>query len=174
MPESTAFDPERFGVPEEPVGEFQLDDHSCTLALGRAIASEAGAGDFVGLIGPLGSGKTTLVSGMVEALDAGRPATSPTYTLVNRYETDPELVHVDLYRLESVDGLETTGYWDFVRAGDFLICVEWLDRIPEAWPGSGLVVRLEHRSEGRNAEIWASEAVRDRADAIVESFGGVS
>jgi len=126
------------------------------------------------LIGALGSGKTTLVSGMAEALDSGRAATSPTYTLVNRYETDPELVHVDLYRLESVDGLETTGYWDFVRAGEFVVCVEWLDRIPEAWPGTGWILRLDHRSEGRHVEIWASESVRDRAVAIVESFGGRS
>jgi len=174
MPESTAFNPARFGMSEEPAGEFELEDHGCTRDLGRAIASETRAGDFVGLIGALGSGKTTLVSGMVDALGSGRPATSPTYTLVNRYETEPELVHVDLYRLHSVDGLETTGFWDFVRADDFVICVEWLDRIPEAWPGVGLVVRLEHRDEGRNADIWASEPVRDRVGAIVESAGGKS
>lgn len=174
MPESSAFRPDRYGLPEEAAGEFQLSDRSCTLELGRAVASEISVGDFVGLIGPLGSGKTTLVSGMTEALGADRPATSPTYTLVNRYETDPEIVHVDLYRLESVDGLETTGYWDFIRSGDFAVCVEWLDRIPEAWPGSGIVVRLDHRDEGRSAEIWASERYRDRADAVVDTFGGAS
>jgi len=172
MSEAHEFEPGAYGVGPGPVGEFELPDPSCTVELGETLGAELETGDFVGLIGPLGSGKTSFVSALVGELGGETPATSPTYTLVNRYATTPEIVHVDLYRLESIDGLETIGYWDYLGAGEFAVCVEWLDRLPGAWPGSGFIVRLGYREKGREVEIWASESFRGRASAVVESFGG--
>lgn len=163
---------DRFGLEESPAAELTLEDADQTVNLGRAVGGYAEAGDVVGLIGALGSGKTTLVSGIAEALGSDTPATSPTYTLVHRHESRPPMIHVDLYRLESVDGLETTGYWDFVRARNCVVCVEWLNRIPEAWPGDGLIVALRYRAAGRVARIWPGTAWSDRLDSLIEQWRG--
>jgi tRNA threonylcarbamoyladenosine biosynthesis protein TsaE len=77
---------------------------------------------------------------------------------LNEYETDPPVVHVDLYRLETYDGLESIGYWDYAESQGAITCVEWLDRIPQAWPRRGLIVELQRVDSRRTAKLWASEA----------------
>lgn len=150
------FEPASFGLSETPGLELDLSDEADTRRLGRALAAQLGAGAFVGLIGNLGAGKTTLVQAMVEALSPHAEATSPTYTLLNEYDTDPPVVHVDLYRLETYDELESIGYWDYAESGWAITCVEWLDRIPEAWPHEGLIVELERVDTQRSARLWAT------------------
>jgi len=169
MLEEIQFDPDQLSLSEDSHVELELEDREATVELGRRLAGELHSGDFVGLVGQLGSGKTTLVGGLVEALGATNPATSPTYTLANVYETEPPVYHVDLYRLETVDDLESVGYWDYVSSEQGMLVVEWLDRIPEAWPGEGIVIYLEHQPEGRSADIWSSEALRDRIESLSDA-----
>ena len=159
----------KLGVEE--IGTLELGDVEATRALDAAIDAEFDGDGFVGLIGPLGAGKTTLVKGMMASRGAGRAvARSPTYTLLNVYRTDPPVVHADLYRVEGVDDLESTGYWDYVRADRRDIIVEWFDRVIESWPGEGLIVALSHRQSGRRAVIWASSEFRTRARAILTAM----
>ncbi len=160
------FDPRAFGLPEEPALVVDLSDEEQTRRLGTALAESLDAGAFVGLIGNLGAGKTTLVQSLVRTLSAGAEATSPTYTLLNEYETDPPVVHVDLYRLDTYDELESIGYWDYAESGFAITCVEWLDRIPEAWPRQGLIVELERIDSTRTARIWATEGDQGIVSAI--------
>lgn len=130
-----------------------LPDEDATLRFARTVSSSASAGDFFGLIGDLGAGKTTFAKGFVAARGGGLEATSPTYTLVNVYESEPPIFHFDLWRLEDVDGLESVGYWDYLD--DSGIClVEWLDRVPEAWPGHGTIVELQKVKSYRIATLW--------------------
>lgn len=172
MLESVEFEPGEYGFGETEPVSIELPDPSATIQFGEQLGEHLGAGDVLGLVGPLGSGKTTLVGGLVARLGSSQPARSPTYTLVNCYDTDPPVVHADLYRLESVDDLETTGYWDYVRRGDSILCVEWLDRVPAAWPGEGIVVELAHRTTGRGARIWADGSFEGAAAAIADHVGG--
>lgn len=161
-----------------PVSEVRLGDAQQTRALGRWLASELTAGDFIGLVGVLGAGKTTFVQGLVDHLDpTGRQrATSPTYALIQRYETSPPIVHIDLYRLQGWAGLESIGYWDHLDGGREIICVEWLDRIPGAWPGEGVVVELLLEGDRRIARLYAdgasSEIVEDLDASTLKSFEG--
>ncbi len=148
--------PQILGLAASPDALIELASHEATLALGQALGSLLDAGDFLGLVGGLGAGKTTLVQGLVAALSAQAEATSPTYALVNLYALDPPVVHMDLYRLEGIDDLESTGYWDYVEASDRIMCVEWIDRIPQAWPGEGVVVELYSEQQGRRACLWAT------------------
>ncbi|QDG54601.1 tRNA (adenosine(37)-N6)-threonylcarbamoyltransferase complex ATPase subunit type 1 TsaE [Persicimonas caeni] len=150
------FDPQAFGLPESPALVLDLSDEEVTRRLGRALAQSLDAGAFVGLIGNLGAGKTTLVQSLVRTLAPDAEATSPTYTLLNEYETDPPVVHVDLYRLETYDELESIGYWDYAESGFAITCVEWLDRIPEAWPREGLILEMERVDSQRTARLWAT------------------
>lgn len=145
-----------------------LDTPQATARLGQALGASLEPGAFVGLVGDLGAGKTTLVQHVVAALDPKAHATSPTYTLVNRYETTrPPVAHIDLYRLDGYDELESIGYWDVAESDHAVVFVEWLNRIVEAWPGQGLLVVLERHGEGRRARIWADGA---RAERVVSNL----
>ncbi len=91
------------------------------------------------LIGELGAGKTTLVQELVKAF-GGEDASSPSFAIHNRYESKRGSIdHLDLYRLESVDDLESTGFWDLFSQEKGLLLVEWGDRLnvddlPLDWP----------------------------------------
>jgi tRNA threonylcarbamoyladenosine biosynthesis protein TsaE len=97
------------------------------------------------LIGDLGTGKTTLAKGIVEALGAA-PADdvlSPTFSLVHEYEGDPKVYHLDLYRLDTVPELETLGLEDIWEERAVVI-IEWGERFDSQLPGDRLEIRLEH------------------------------
>jgi hypothetical protein len=76
---------------------------------------------------------------------------SPTFTLVQSYDTQPPVSHYDLYRLKSARELEEIGFDDTLLDGAVL--VEWPERAPEALPPEALHVRLGIREEGRNAKL---------------------
>lgn len=170
MMDHAHFDPLRFGFESDEGRQLRLEGAERTEQLGAELAERLQPGDFLGLIGNLGSGKTTLVRGLVGDLDARERVSSPTYTLINVYRTDPPVAHVDLYRLESEDDLASTGYWDYTGNADGIVCVEWLDRVPEAWPGTGLVVELEYADEARNVTLWGRGRFESMIDAIVDTM----
>jgi tRNA threonylcarbamoyladenosine biosynthesis protein TsaE len=89
------------------------------------------------LDGPMGAGKTQFTKFFVEAL-GGEETTSPSFAIHHTYAISIEsekrvlnVEHFDLFRLESTDDLESTGFWDFFRAKQGLIIIEWSDRLKE-------------------------------------------
>jgi tRNA threonylcarbamoyladenosine biosynthesis protein TsaE len=99
---------------------------------------------LVVLRGELGMGKTTLVRGMAAALgaDAG-DVTSPTFTLVHEYRgKKTRLIHLDLYRLETENELETVGLWEMTDAPDALVVVEWGDKFASVMERADAVVSI--------------------------------
>jgi len=85
-------------------------------------------GDFIGLAGELGAGKTALVRGIAEGAGVS-PAdvSSPTFTIVQTYAGRLPLHHADLYRLNGADELYATGFFDLLDEGAAV--VEWIDRV---------------------------------------------
>ena len=163
------FDPGAFGLEAAPLWARELDGEQATRALGEALGGALEAGDVLGLVGTLGAGKTTLVQGLCAAL-GGAHVTSPTYTLINLYEDcEPPVAHVDLYRLERLDDLESIGYWDYLESERLVLCVEWISMLPGAWPGEGAVLVLEHHGGGRRARLWARGRARARLAALASS-----
>lgn len=114
-----------------------------TAALGRRLGEELRPGHVVGLVGPLGAGKTCLVQGVALGLgvDPGAYVSSPTFTLVNEYQGRLPLYHVDLYRLSEPEELEEIGLDHYYR-GDGACLVEWFERFPEDLPPSYLRVEI--------------------------------
>jgi tRNA threonylcarbamoyladenosine biosynthesis protein TsaE len=98
-----------------------------TEALGAELASRLRAGDVVLVQGELGSGKTTFVRGACRALGVEGPVTSPTFTIGQLYEGAVEVAHLDLFRLESLDG-EDPALLDDYLTPERVAFVEW----PEA------------------------------------------
>jgi tRNA threonylcarbamoyl adenosine modification protein YjeE len=132
-------------------GEFALPDLDATTRLGRAIAGGLGVGDAVALWGDLGAGKTTLARAILQALGVAEDVPSPTFTLVQSYDTLPPIAHYDLYRLKNAREMAELGFEDALDQGAVL--VEWPERAPEALPPEALHVRLGLHENGRLARI---------------------
>ncbi|MCF8104754.1 MAG: tRNA (adenosine(37)-N6)-threonylcarbamoyltransferase complex ATPase subunit type 1 TsaE [Desulfohalobiaceae bacterium] len=124
------------------------------------------------LEGTLGAGKTTLVRGLVEHLPGGEKAevSSPSFNLVNVYPTDPETVHIDLYRTgntgldESVD--------EYLAQTQSLVLVEWSEFLPpENRAADALTIDLRYSQEARQAVISGQGK---RAAKIVDELSGLS
>ena len=157
------------------MSSFLLDGEEETLRAGAIMANLLREGDFVGLVGNLGAGKTCFVRGLIGVLSAEVQVTSPTYTLINIYavsEPIASVAHVDLYRLADLDDLESTGYWDVLDENGLCI-VEWIDHVPEAVPADDVwLLRLEHRGAMRALSVERGpEERRERVRALLgESF----
>jgi tRNA threonylcarbamoyladenosine biosynthesis protein TsaE len=111
--------------------EFTTQSGSDTIAVGRKLADLLKPPQLLLLGGDLGTGKTTLVKGIAQALDAADPdeVTSPTFTLMHEFDGTRQgkpvkLYHLDVYRLESERQLETIGLDDLLTP-DALVLVEW-------------------------------------------------
>lgn len=117
-----------------------------TLALARRLATELRPCDVVALSGELGAGKTVFVQGVARALGCEQAVTSPTFTIIHEYRTQPPLFHVDLYRLNTEQEALDVGIEDYLR-GDGICLVEWAERIERLLPASHIAVRIEVLSE---------------------------
>lgn len=85
------------------------------------------------LKGPVGVGKTQLVRYLVEQLGA-LDTCSPSFAIHHRYEVPSGSIdHVDLYRLEDEEDLESTGFWDLFMQPKGLILIEWAERLDESF-----------------------------------------
>jgi tRNA threonylcarbamoyladenosine biosynthesis protein TsaE len=113
------------------IHEFTTQSGAETIAVGRKLAGLLKPPQLLLLRGDLGTGKTTLVKGIAEALDAAEAdeVTSPTFTLLHEYDGAQDgrpvkLFHLDVYRLEGERQLETLGL-DELLTPDALVLVEW-------------------------------------------------
>lgn len=111
-----------------------------TERLGAALAPVLRAGDVVALSGPLGVGKTRLVSGLVRALSPGARVRSPSFTLVSEFPGEVPVFHLDLYRLQGARDVEGLGLEDLAARG--ALVVEWGERLPGAWLADALHVAI--------------------------------
>jgi tRNA threonylcarbamoyladenosine biosynthesis protein TsaE len=114
--------------------EFTTKNGPDTIEVGRKLVKILKPPQLLLLRGELGTGKTTLVKGIAQALDAAEPdeVTSPTFTLVHEYDGTREgkpikLFHLDVYRLEGERQLETLGLEELLTP-DSLVLVEWGDK----------------------------------------------
>jgi len=126
----------------------RLADPAATVAIGARLAAIVRGGDAVALIGDLGAGKTTLVTGLVAALGGGTAA-SPTFSLVNEYPGGRLVVwHVDLYRIDRAAELPELGLDDVIGDRRGICVIEWADRFA-VLPVDHLRIELVHDEDSR-------------------------
>lgn len=113
-------------------------------------------GDVVSLEGTLGAGKTQLVQWMAQALGADRPASSPTFSLVNHYRTSKgSLYHLDLYRLETPQELEDIDYETYFYPEEAITFLEWAEKAEEYLPHGLIHVQIiVKEAEAREVNVW--------------------
>ncbi len=139
-----------------------------TIKLGARIADVVKKGDVIGFIGELGSGKTTMIKGIVRRL-TGKEAVSPSFVLINEYDGKIPVFHFDLYRLRCKIEMETIGWDEYLGRG--LVLVEWADRIRDILPAKTIFVRLSIRNGGRKIRISGLKG-RNKNDKQRKSFEG--
>jgi tRNA threonylcarbamoyladenosine biosynthesis protein TsaE len=138
-------------------GRFTTNSETETRALARALAAGLPAGATLLLSGDLGTGKTTFVKGLAEALGIdSRDVTSPTFTLVHEYRGGRvPLVHVDLYRLERGDLDEIGLDPDVARQG--IVAIEWAERLARRVPDA-ISVRIEDAGDNQRVIVIGPES----------------
>ena len=160
-----------------------LVDEQATEAFGRLLATatqrepDADAqehgpntiGGRIYLSGDLGAGKTTLVRGFMRAYKHHGPVKSPTYTLVEPYESPGRnIYHFDLYRLADPEEVEFLGVWDYFESEN-LCLIEWPEKGKGVLPAADLQIELQTENSGRRLS-WQSNTVLGRkiAQRLIE------
>ena len=131
--------------------DFEVISNSVeeTMELGRRFGSQLAGGEIVGLIGPLGSGKTHFVKGVAAGAGAedSRLVNSPTFVIINEYFGRLDIYHVDAYRIESVAEFEMLGFDDFCYGGS-VVLIEWADKVMRSLKGVDYIcAKFSHESE---------------------------
>lgn len=105
-----------------------------TQQLAATFAKSLLPGDVIAMFGGMGMGKTCFVRGLAQGLGLTGEVSSPTFAIVNEYFGPTPLYHFDMYRVQSGDDLETTGYFDYLYAGRGIMAIEWSENIVEDLP----------------------------------------
>jgi tRNA threonylcarbamoyladenosine biosynthesis protein TsaE len=126
----------------------ETDSAAATEAAGAELAERLAPGDVVLVSGDLGAGKTTFVRGACRALGVEGPVTSPTFTIGQVYAGRVEVAHLDLYRLDSLDGEDPSLIEDYLTP-ERIGFVEWPAIGEPAIARVAARVRLEHAGADR-------------------------
>lgn len=139
--------------------QTRLEGEAAQDAFGRRIAEHLSPPCVIYLQGDLGTGKTTLIRGLLRGLGHAGPVRSPTYTLLEPYELQSmQLYHLDLYRLGDPEELELLGLRDLLEPGSVL-CVEWPERGTGVLPPPDLTIRIEHDDSARELDLIAQTPI---------------
>ena len=124
-----------------------LKNETDTRALGAKLANGMQPNQVYALIGDLGTGKTTLAKAIARGLGVTETLTSPTFTIVQEYETGRlPLYHFDVYRVNDEDELFEIGLEDYFHKGGVCL-IEWADLIEDLLPPDVITVRLAYGEE---------------------------
>jgi len=149
--------------------EITLEDPEAQVAFGARLAPLLPRRLVIYLEGDLGTGKTTLVRGILRGLGHHGSVRSPTYTLIEPYELpEARVYHLDLYRLADPEELEYLGLRD-LSAEYALILVEWPERGLGALPAPDLTISLRYEAPGRHLTLMA---VTPEGAALVAALSG--
>lgn len=109
---------------------YKSDSTEATIEFANRLASEVNC-KLLLLEGSMGAGKTQFVKGFAQGLGIRQHVSSPTYTLVNEYKGEKiNLVHMDLYRIESLEEVADLGLYEVLDSQDYCL-IEWGDKLDE-------------------------------------------
>ena len=114
----------KFGI------SLNIDD---TINFSKELARNIEPGDIYKLEGDLGAGKTTFIKGVVNSLGYNGNVSSPTYTLINEYNTTPKIIHIDCYRENDLNRWHLLGINDYFD-NQSIIFIEWPEILEQILP----------------------------------------
>lgn len=123
--------------------EFVTHSYEETLQMAADFAKTVKKGTVIGFIGGLGMGKTAFTSGFVKGLGINADVSSPTFAICNEYiGNDCRVYHFDMYRIESWDDLYSTGFFDYIDSGAYILA-EWSENVFGALPDDSVIIEIE-------------------------------
>lgn len=123
--------------------EFYVKNIEETINLGFSIGNLLKSGDIICLTGDLGTGKTHITKGIAKGLGVKEHITSPTFTIVNEYDSGRlKLYHFDVYRVSEPDEIYAIGFDDYIFS-DGVSIIEWANYIEEILPNEYLHILIE-------------------------------
>lgn len=139
-------------------------------ALGRSLGPVDAGALVIGIEGELGTGKTTLVGGVLHALGVASTARSPTYTLIEPYEAGGrQIYHLDLYRLADQREVEALGIRDLLHPSALLL-IEWPSRGAGALPAADLDVLIQYPPSAESGRSLTLRPASSTGDKLVEQI----
>ena len=124
--------------------ELIIDSLDGLKEVAKEVVESLDNRNVVAFCGTMGAGKTTLISAIMEHLGSDDTVTSPTFALVNQYDTaeGDTVYHFDFYRINRIEEVFDMGYEEYFYSGD-LCLIEWPELIENLLPEDAMVVRIE-------------------------------
>ena len=116
----------------------------------KQFIENMGDGKVFAFYGKMGAGKTTFIKAVCEELGVDDVITSPTFAIVNEYQsatTGDSIYHFDFYRIKKLEEVYDMGYEDYFYSGS-LCCLEWPELIDDLLPEDATKVTIEATEEG--------------------------
>lgn len=133
--------------------KFIADSPEKTIEVAEKLGRLIKAGDIIAYRGGLGAGKTTFTRGLAIGMGLGDVVISPTFALVNEYRGENiTLYHFDMYRINSEEGLESTGFYDYPFEENAAV-IEWSENIDEFLPKHTIYITLRRLGETKREII---------------------
>lgn len=146
--------------------KYTTNSEEETFELGKEFSKRLTAGDVVLFYGDLGSGKTEFIKGICKQLQVDDIVTSPTFTIMNRYDGNVDgeelpVYHIDLYRIEDKKELNEIGFEECVFESNSIKLIEWAERADNIVPRSSYQIQIDPDEEDENKrEITITEEAR--------------
>lgn len=122
---------------------FETKSIEQTREKAEELAKTLEKGSVIGFLGDLGAGKTAFTSGFVKGLGIDCDVSSPTFAICNDYiGKENRVLHYDMYRIESWDDLYSTGFFDSLESGAYIL-VEWSENIFGALPDDAVIIKID-------------------------------
>ena len=119
-----------------------------TEKIGFEFSKKLEPGSIVLLYGDLGSGKTTFVKGVLRGLKYDYDVTSPTFSLINEYQADYDVIHIDCYREKNIDRWINLGINDYLN-GTNIVIIEWPEVLERIIENKVLKIKINHLNEDK-------------------------
>ena len=149
--------------------EFIVNSIEETTNIGFELGKLLNSGDIICLTGDLGTGKTHITKGIAKGLNITDNITSPTFNIVNEYDTGRlKLNHFDVYRVSDPDEIYAIGFDDYIFS-DAVSIIEWANYIEEILPNDYIHIHIsKDLSKGENFRKITINGYGDRYNYIKE------
>lgn len=134
--------------------EIISQSYAQTENVGEKFAKTLVGTEVIALFGELGAGKTAFTRGLCRGLAVTDDIVSPTFAIVNEYCGKFKVYHFDMYRIQTLDDLHSTGYFDYLDTG--ILVIEWSENIESVLPENAIKITIKYGTD-KNERIIGIE-----------------
>jgi tRNA threonylcarbamoyladenosine biosynthesis protein TsaE len=151
----------------EAIFKYISNSKKDTLWFGNKIGELLVPGQIILLAGELGAGKTVITQGISRGLGIEDEVTSPTFKLINEYEGELPLFHMDLYRLETEEDLYNIGFEEYLER-EGIVVIEWPDLAYNLLPPDFVYIKINIISDEVREILVESEG--EKGISLIEGL----